>query len=350
LLPPLFGGGRELGLAYSCGSKVSGTSLARTDYIGAVMDSIGPIAIDFGNQDFRQILTNPFLDIAARFWEEKRYEAFKTCYRSMRRLDDLVDDRKVAGGKIASAEREQYRTAMLQWLESMRSRSASDAYGAEFLDTLNRFAIPLWPWERLCAAMIYDLDHDGFADFRAFLRYSEGAAVAPASVFVHLCGVADDNSGCCRLPFFDIRKAARHLALFAYVVHVMRDFQKDQLRGLNYYADQLLQKHSLTRDDLRRAAEGGPISDGLRDLIDQYRTIADYYRAQARRTLDRLAEHLEPRYQVSLEVIYGLYHLVFERIDPRGTSLSGAEFTPSAEAIQLRLQDIVAQFKAHNGL
>jgi phytoene/squalene synthetase len=130
----------------------------------------------------------------------------------------------------------------------------------------------------------------------------------------------------------------------------MRDFQKDQLRGLHYYADELLFKHSLTRDDLRRAAEGGPIADGLRDLIDQYRTIADYYRARARRTLDGLAEHLEPRYQLSLEVIYGLYHLVFERIDPRGTSLSAAEFSPSPEAIQSRLQVIVAQFKAHNGL
>lgn len=317
--------------------------------LAAVIDSNGPMTIDFGSQDFRQILTNPFLDIAARFWEEKRYEAFKTCYRSMRRLDDLVDDRKAAGGTISSAEREHYRTTILQWLESMKHRSASDAYGAALLDTLGRYAIPLWPWERLCAAMIYDIDHDGFTDFRAFLRYSEGAAVAPASVFVHLCGVVDDKSGR-RPPAFDIRKAARHLALFAYLVHIMRDFQKDQLRGLHYYADKMLQKHSLTRDDLRRAAEGGPIVNGLRDLIEQYRTIADYYRAWARRTLDGLAAHLEPRYQLSLEVIYGLYHLVFERIDPYGTSLRGAEFTPSAEEIQLRLQTIVTRSKAHNGL
>lgn len=315
-----------------------------------IMDSSGPIAIDFGSQDFRQILTNPFLDIAARFWEEKRYEAFKTCYRSMRRLDDLVDDRKVVGGTISSTEREQYRTVMLQWLESMRSRSAGDAYGAELLDRLDRFAIPLWPWERLCAAMIYDLDHDGFANFRAFLRYSEGAAVAPASVFVHLCGVIDDNNSLRRPPEFDIRKAARPLALFAYVVHIMRDFQKDQLRGLNYYADDLLRKHSLTNEDLRRTADGGPIPDGLRDLIKQYRTFADYYRARARTTLDGIAGHLEPRYQLSLEVIYGLYHLVFERIDPRGTRLSGADFNPSAEEIQVRLQTIVTQFKAHNSL
>jgi phytoene/squalene synthetase len=314
------------------------------------MDSSGPIGIDFGSEGFGQILTNPFLDIAARFWEEDRYKAFQICYRSMRRLDDLVDDRKVAGGAISPREREQYRTTMLEWLESMRTRSVRDAYGVELLDMMDRFAIPLWPWERLCAAMIYDLGHDGFADLRTFLRYSEGAAVAPASVFVHLCGVMDENDRPHQPPVFDIRMAARPLALFSYFVHIMRDFQKDQLRGLNYFADNLLRKHSLTRGDLRRAAGGGPIPDGIRDLFDQYRTIADYYRARARKTLDKLAEHLKPRYQLSLEVIYGLYHLVFERIDPHGTGLNGADFSPSAEEIQRRLQTVVSQFKAHNGL
>lgn len=49
--------------------------------------------------DFQQILTNPILDIAAHVWEEERYNAFKICYRTMRILDDLVDDRK----SIASA-------------------------------------------------------------------------------------------------------------------------------------------------------------------------------------------------------------------------------------------------------
>ena len=46
--------------------------------------------------DFNQILTNPILDIGARFWEDERYNAFRICYRSMRLLDDLVDNRKIA--------------------------------------------------------------------------------------------------------------------------------------------------------------------------------------------------------------------------------------------------------------
>jgi hypothetical protein len=51
--------------------------------------------IDFAiDVEFDKILTNPILDIAARFWEKDRYEAFKVCYRSMRVIDDLVDNRK----------------------------------------------------------------------------------------------------------------------------------------------------------------------------------------------------------------------------------------------------------------
>ena len=44
----------------------------------------------------QQILDNSTLDIAARFWESERYEAAKTCYRTMRIIDDLIDNRKVA--------------------------------------------------------------------------------------------------------------------------------------------------------------------------------------------------------------------------------------------------------------
>jgi len=306
---------------------------------------------DFGDgRDFDQILTNPFLDIAARFWDERRYEAFRVCYRSMRLIDDLVDERKVTGEPLLPEEQAYYRSLIYRWLDQLRRRRPADKSHEELLALLGRFAIPLWPWERLCHAMIYDLDHDGFATFRVFLRYAEGAAIAPASVFVHLCGVVESGDDHYRSPSFDIRKAARPLALFSYLVHIMRDFQKDQLRGLNYFAEDLLAAHSLGLADMRRAAEGGPIPQALRDLLARYRSLADYYRSRARVTLDRLAGSLEPRYRLSLEVIYGLYHLVFERIDSRAGSFSGQELNPPSREVQRKLQAILADFKADKDL
>ncbi len=56
-------------------------------------------------KDFQKIVTNPILDIAARYWDNDRYEAFKICYKSMRIIDDFVDDRKVINKKISLFEK-----------------------------------------------------------------------------------------------------------------------------------------------------------------------------------------------------------------------------------------------------
>jgi phytoene synthase len=188
--------------------------------------------------------------------------------------------------------------------------------------------------------MVYDLNHNGFESFRAFLRYAEGAAVAPASVFMHLCGVQPGDNGYSS-PEYDIRKAARELALFSYIVHIIRDFQKDQLQNLNYFADDLLAERSLKVSDLVAVARGGEIGRALRDLIRQYRSLAEYYCQKARRAIDRTAPSLQPRYRLSLEIIYGLYLQIFERIDPDQGRFTGEELNPSPEEVQARINNIV---------
>jgi len=172
------------------------------------------------DSNFEDILTNPILDIAARFWDHDRYQAFRICYRSMRRIDDLVDHKKASATQISRGEAEKLRLMMFDWLEGIRNKDFSDPFRREFVHILEKFQIPFWPWERLYESMVYDLAHDGYPSLLTFLRYAEGAAVAPASVFMHLCGVSED-SGTYRPPDFDIRLAARPLALFSYLVHII---------------------------------------------------------------------------------------------------------------------------------
>jgi phytoene/squalene synthetase len=174
--------------------------------------------------DFGDIMTNPILDIAARFWNDDRYEAFKICYRSMRRIDDLVDDKKAMISGISKKDVEQLGKLISDWMVGVQNRDTGDTFQKTFLEILEKYKIPLWPWKRLCKAMIYDLEYDGYKSLVCFLRYSEGAAIAPASVFMHLCGIRRRKNEFLQ-PAFDIRKAARPLALFSYLVHIMRDFQ-----------------------------------------------------------------------------------------------------------------------------
>ncbi len=302
------------------------------------------LQLDFARDiDFSRILTNPILDIAARLWDEDRYQAFKVCYRSMRRIDDLVDHRKEQNQPISAAELDDFTRALRSWLKTVRSGSGSDDFHREFLGTMERFAIPLWPWERLVAAMIYDLKHDGFPTLLQFVRYTEGAAIAPASVFMHLCGLA--NSGdAFRPPEYDIRYAARPLALFSYFVHVIRDFQKDQLNNLNYFADNLLLRCHVDAALLRKAAEDGRVDSAVRDLMTAYKSIADYYRLKARARMDEIKPLLDPRYQLSYEMIYSLYFQIFERIDPVAGHFTTEELNPPSEEVAARIQSTIESF------
>ncbi|UCC43321.1 MAG: squalene/phytoene synthase family protein [Candidatus Zixiibacteriota bacterium] len=308
------------------------------------MESNGITGLDFAvDSDFDDILTNPILDIAARFWDADRYEAFQVCYRSMRRIDDLVDDRKATGRKITPEEASNYARMISDWLESIKRGENGDQFTEQFLETRVKYSIPLWPWERLCKAMAYDLHHDGYPNFLAFLRYAEGAAISPAAVFMHLCGVSEAN-GNFRAPTFDIRKAARPLALFSYLVHIIRDFQKDTLANLCYFPLDMLRQHDLNEGDLKAIAADASPTESFRQLVGRIKAIAEYYGGRARETIDTIEPSLPPRYRLSLEIIYSLYSQIFERIDPENGCFSTGELNPTAGQVKERLEVTIRRF------
>jgi len=300
--------------------------------------------IDFTQQpDFQQILTNPILDIAARFWENERYDAFKTCYRSMRIIDDLIDNRKTEGNKITTDEKKHLTDFINEWLQNLIDKKPHDSYQAKLLATIEKFKIPTWPWEKLSKAMIYDLNHQGFKTFGVFLRYAEGAAIAPASIFMHLCGV-DKNKENYTPPPFDIRKAARPLALFSYLVHIIRDFQKDQQNNLNYFADNTLEQYNISLQMLKDISYHGEITPNFRNLIKKYYEFALYYNQKVHQKIDDLSRYLKPPYQLSLEIIYNLYLQIFEKIDILKGKFTTEELNPSPEEVQNRIFSTINSF------
>jgi len=297
------------------------------------------------NLNFEQILANPILDIGARFWDDERYNAFKLCYRSMRVVDDLIDDRKVDGGKLSEIEKSILTEKITHWIEGLENKTPVDSFQKQFLEILSRFQIPVWPWHRFAQSMIYDLNHHGFRTFKIFLEYAEGAAVAPGSVFMHLCGINKVNDSYFS-PQFDIRKAARPLARFCYLVHIVRDFQKDQNNGLNYFADNLVAENELNTAMLRDIANGGEKNSKFRKLMQQYYTFAEDYQSKARHMLDEITAYLEPRYLLSLEVIYSLYLQIFERIDVQNGRFTTAELIPSPKEIKDRINLTISYFES----
>lgn len=298
----------------------------------------------FETIDFEKIIDHPNILIAANFWDEERYQAARTCYRFMRTLDDLIDNHKAEHKGIAEEEKESFKGNIDQWIGMIREGKVMTPFSNGLTETIKRFRIPLWALESFAESMLYDINNDGFATLGDFVQYAGGASVAPASIFVHLAGVRK-NDGVYADPPFNVRRTASPCAMFSYFVHIIRDFRKDQLNNLSYFADDSLNRYDLTRADLKNIAHGGPVSNGFREMMGEYYRIADGYRISTLRVINDVCPLLEPRYRLSMEIIFDLYMMVFERIDPERGMFLTEELNPTPSETRERVRKAIERLK-----
>jgi phytoene/squalene synthetase len=164
---------------------------------------------------------------------------------------------------------------------------------------------------------------------------------------MHLCGVQKTERGYIP-PDFNLRYAVRPLAIFSYLVHILRDFQADQLQNLNYFPDSMLSAYRLDLAELKAIATGGTIPDRFRELMAKYQELTERYRLQARSHIDGILPFLQPRYRLSLELIYNLYLQIFEKIDPHHGHFTKEESNPSPDEIQWRIEQTISSFNSTN--
>ena len=287
--------------------------------------------------DFTSILENPILDIGARFWDKERYYAFASCYKAMRVVDDIVDDRK-SEGKIGSIEKGKLISKINETI------FAKGKIKDNLLDTIAKFKISNTPWERFAKSMVYDINNTGFKTIKSFLDYAEGAAIAPASIMIHLSALKKEENEFVA-PEFDVIAAARPMAIFAYLVHIIRDFQKDANANLNYFADELLLENNLTVQKLKEISDSKKVSADFRNLIKKYYSLADEYRVKAQSIFDSTFSTFEPRYYLGLKVIFSLYLQVFERIDVTHGNFTTEELNPTALEVKARITRTITDFE-----
>jgi phytoene/squalene synthetase len=299
----------------------------------------------FSSIDFHRIIDHPNILIAANFWESDRFCAAKTCYRFMRAIDDLIDNYKAKNKLIPPDERREFVSNVNDWLKMIIISDECNPLQEELKETIEKFRIPLWPMEAFAKSMIYDINNDGFPTLKAFLEYSEGASVAPAAIFVHLNGLIKRN-GEYENPPFDVKWAATPCAVFSYLVHIIRDFQKDQLNNLSYFADDLILKNGLDRKIMLGFAQGSRVDTKFRDLIKDYYFLADEYRLKTYEVMKKIRPMLEPRYQLSLDIIFDLYLMVFERIDINNGRFTTEELNPDPEETKERVYNTIMNFKS----
>jgi phytoene/squalene synthetase len=291
-----------------------------------------------------QIKDHPNILVAAGFWEEERYQAAKTCYAFMRKIDDLIDNFKASHSRISESQRGSFLRRVDEWILMARARNQTLPEQKAVNETIARFHIPEWTIDDFARSMVYDINHDGFSTLQAFLEYSRGATVAPSSIFVHLCGLRKSGDEWLD-PLFDVRSAATPCAIFSYLVHIIRDFQKDQLNNLSYFGDDRILANDLNRGLMRQIAEGMVPTRGFRNLMAEYCQLADEYRQQTYRVLEQITPLIEPRYHLSLLIIFNLYLMVFERIDCERGTFTADELNPTSQEIYDRVYRTIHEFQ-----
>jgi phytoene/squalene synthetase len=297
----------------------------------------------FNSIDFGKIIDHPNILIAAHFWEEERYNAAKTCYKFMRSIDDLIDDYKSDHKTIAITEKAHFQHEVQTWINTVLNSFRQNSAQNELIETIKKFRIPSWPLEAFAKSMIYDIDNDGFKTLQDFLDYASGASVAPASIFVHLCGLTREDESY-KEPDFDVKQVATPCAIFSYLIHIIRDFVKDHTHNLNYFPDDLIEKYDLNRNKLLTIANGGEVSTGFRLLIRELYLVADEYRIKTNEIMQQIMPLLEPRNQLSLVIIFDLYLMVFERIDIDNGTFTTEELNPTATEIKQRVLQAIENF------
>ncbi len=296
----------------------------------------------FQSLDFEHIDKHPNILIAAAFWEPERYRAACTAYCFLRSADDLVDNYKSEHPVIGEQEQAALRNN-LDRLTGLLMNNSNMAADSELTATWEKFLIPLWPVEAFTRSMIYDIHHQGFPTFSSFLEYAEGASVAPAGIFVHLCGLRKQNDHYLP-PVFDARETARPCAIFSYLVHIIRDFQQDRLDNLNYFPSDLLLQYGLSQEQLDKMARGGTVLPSFRLLVRHYMDVADAYRRETLNMIRKVSPVLDTRYRLSLQIIFDLYLMVFQRIDPENGQFTPEELNPRPDEVKSRVFNTLMKF------
>ena len=292
--------------------------------------------------DFENIEKHPNILIAARFWDDKRYRAAKVCYKFMRMIDDLIDDRKALDESISCLEKEELSEKVNSWIDCLETVPVDEPFYEELAETISTFKIPLQLFHNFAKSMLHDINHDGFSSLDQFLEYAEGASVAPASIFVHLSCLSEEN-GTYQFPGYNIPDLARPCALFSYLVHIIRDFQEDQMNNLNYFAREVLERNHLHPSDLRKIAEGGTVPQSFRDVIGEYHKLAGRYQIATLEQLEYLNSRLNGRYLFSLHLIYQLYKMVFDRIDVKHGTFTREELNPTPAEIRDMVMEVASR-------
>ncbi len=276
---------------------------------------------------------NPFLYHVSRFFKDNnKFNAFCSSYASMRILDDLVDGIRNRS-KLTLDERKFYLNEITRWEILISDCHHGKNFDSPILmalaDTFQTFNFPLTPWAKLAKAMRWDIENFRFQTYEQFLEYTEGAAIAPATVCLYVLIAAHNGSKYdCAVKGVDPYVYAKDLAIFCYLTHILRDISSDlelDAKGLIYLPLADLNEFTVTEADLWSFKQSGLINSNFIELMKYQIERARKYGDKGEMLVNELSPKLDVDCGFILNLLVSLYKKTMERIEKVGYNVFNGE-------------------------
>lgn len=241
----------------------------------------------------------------------------------MRVIDDYVDDEFLTSNAQTRISLEGFASEkIVKWQANALAASKNEFAGtnSDYPDifkalntTLGKSSLGTGPWDRLACAMQADVSEKPLADWDDFLQYCVGATIAPAEVFLYtLCCDVDKHGIYSADTDYDFQDLAHEMAIFCYLVHIMRDIAKDSLQGgqLVTIPTNFLNDVGLTRDNISTSADKLKLEKlVLRLILKTEELLPELNRKEA-----WLKTKLKRREWLILSTLLSIYRRLFDKI------------------------------------
>ncbi|UCG67228.1 MAG: squalene/phytoene synthase family protein [Deltaproteobacteria bacterium] len=271
------------------------------------------------------------------FGDPLKYRAFCAYYAVMRVVDDRIDNLPSPGSRCAEVRKREL-GVVEAWERVVRSSyhgiypmasllascdfAEAEAVCESLIASYRVFPVPMRLWTNFFAAMRSDLVASEFVHWSDFLAYAEGATVAPTTIYLSLIVARRDvKQDSCEFPRgFNLYDCGRHLGLFAYLGHIIRDLAEDITRPATRLclAREDMLAHGVSPEILRSEALNRRASPATRRLVGELLQRARWHLAQGRALAVPIHGFLDCDSRFILELIITMYEHIIAKIESTG--------------------------------
>ena len=255
---------------------------------------------------------------ASQILKTPRREFFYATYAAMRVIDDAIDENFL---KLDAKSRNNLKTnferKLSRWLQQVLHLEIVDGplspgiiYALKH--TIGRSDLTKSVWSDLAASLAMDIKGTDMHSWDDFLKYCNGATVAPASIYIYLLAATHTKEKHFEYEMpHELSYYARDLAIYCYIVHIIRDLIKDAIASprLITIPNELLFENDLSRSTLSSSLKNKDpaIVNLANDLIRR----ADPFHRHGHEVLSELNNLLGFSEKTALNKLIGVYDQLY---------------------------------------